>query len=352
MSGPSRPLAFLGIVVGVWTVGRVIALAPSWAVAPADASQPPPSGTPPTVAPIPLAQAEPPAGRRWTGTFDLVQDPPRPLVLRSLSPPAPLRRFRAGDALPIPLWSPRRSSTEPPRPSPLAPASAAPPHPALLPQPNPPLRASRGRLAGSAWLLVREDVSGTALAPGGTLGGSQAGLRVTYRFNDDARRPLAVSARTYVPLARPQGAEVAVGVDWRPVPALPVHILAERREALGREGRSDFSLTVYGGVDRTLARGRVRVQAYGQAGVVGTRDCDLFADGAARATTRLGPVEIGGGIWGGAQPGAERLDIGPSASARIPVGRAAVSVSADWRFRIAGGASPGSGPALTIATDF
>lgn len=208
------------------------------------------------------------------------------------------------------------------------------------------------RLRGSAWLFVRDDVAGQALAPGGTLGGSQAGLRLTYRVNNDTGRPVSLSARTYLPLARPAGAEVAVGVDWRPVASLPVHILAERREAIGREGRSDFSLMVHGGIDRPLARGRLRLEAYGQAGVVGTRRGDLFADGAARLTTALGPLQLGGGVWGGAQPGAERLDVGPHASLQVPVADQRIRISAEWRFRVAGDAAPQSGPAVTLATDF
>lgn len=214
----------------------------------------------------------------------------------------------------------------------------------VSPLPPPP------RLGASAFLFVRDDIDGSALAPGGTLGGSQAGARLTYRLNRDASRPLALSARAYLPLARPGGAEAAVGLDWRPIAALPVNLLVERRQAIGREGRSDFSLTLYGGVDRPIARDRLRLEAYGQAGIVGTSD--LFADGAARLTARAGPLRVGAGAWGGAQPGVERLDIGPHASARLPVGRTAVAVAAEWRFRIAGDAAPASGPALTVSTGF
>jgi methenyltetrahydromethanopterin cyclohydrolase len=31
---------------------------------------------------------------------------------------------------------------------------------------------------------------------------------------------------------------------------------------------------------------------------------------------------------------------------------AAIRIEAGWRFRVAGAAAPGSGPALTLATDF
>ena len=55
---------------------------------------------------------------------------------------------------------------------------------------------------------------------------------------------------------------------------------------------------------------------------------------------------------GGAQRGAARVDIGPSAGLVVPVGASAVRVTLDWRQRIAGDAAPGSGPALSIGSDF
>jgi hypothetical protein len=206
------------------------------------------------------------------------------------------------------------------------------------------------RWSGSAWLFVR-DGGGGDLAPGGTLGGSQAGARLTFRINDDSRRPLALSARAYVPLDRPEGAEAAVGLDWQPLADVPLHLLAERRERIGREGRSDFALSVYGGAERRLLRG-LQVEAYGQAGVVGVEERDLFADGSMLASVRAGPVQAGAGIWGGAQPGAARLDAGPQASARLSVAGVHLRASAEWRFRIAGDAAPGSGPAFTLAAGF
>ncbi len=116
-------------------------------------------------------------------------------------------------------------------------------------------RADATRWSGSAWLLARREPGEPALAPGGTLSGSQAGARILYRVNRDPARPLALAGRLYVPLHRSAGAEVAAGVDWQPAAGLPVHILAERREALGGEGRSAFALTLYGGFSRRLPHG-------------------------------------------------------------------------------------------------
>jgi hypothetical protein len=223
--------------------------------------------------------------------------------------------------------------------------------PAALPPQRGPVQASPGRWSLSAWAFVRH--GGTApLAAGGLLGGSQAGARLTYRLNRDSGRPLALSARLSTPLRRGSGAEAALGVDWKPARRLPVHLLAERRQALGREGRSAFAVTFYGGVsDASL--GRFRIDGYAQAGIVGARSRDPFADGSLRVSLPLtARARLGAGAWGAAQPGLARLDIGPQAALRLPVAGRAVTLAADWRVRVAGDAEPGSGPTLTLATDF
>lgn len=209
--------------------------------------------------------------------------------------------------------------------------------------PNP----ARPRWSGSAWLLVRDRGGQAALAPGGTLGGSQAGARLLYRVGGG----LALSGRAYLPLRRTAGAEVAAGLDWQPSERIPIHILAERRQDLGGAGRSAFALTVYAGADGRLPAG-LRGEVYAQAGVVGVRSRDLFVDASARVSAPVGPVEIGGSAWGAAQPGASRLDAGPHISYRLPVKNTHIRVQADWRFRIAGDAAPDSGPALTLGMDF
>jgi hypothetical protein len=249
-----------------------------------------------------------------------------------------------GVALPSPSPSPlpglpRSEAVAAPAGATFAAAAVQPPQPA------------RGRWSGSAWLLARREQGAPALAPGGTLGGSQAGARLLYRLNGDPARPLALSARLYMPLHRTDGAEAAAGLDWQPVARLPVHILSERRQALGEEGRSAFALTLYGGVSRPLPH-RLRLDAFGQAGVVGIRAGDLFADGSVRIAAPVGPIELGGALRGAAQPGAARLDAGPELSVHIRAGPAGLRLSADWRFRIAGDAAPDSGPALTLAADF
>ncbi|MDQ8756654.1 hypothetical protein RCO27_10455 [Sphingosinicella sp. LHD-64] len=214
--------------------------------------------------------------------------------------------------------------------------------------------ATSARWSASAWLLFRGDAAAPALVPGGTLGASQAGVRLLYRLSGKSGPLVRMSGRVYAPLRQRSGAEAAIGIDWQPVRHVPVFLLAERRQALGDSGRSAFSLTLYGGRSADLPLG-FRLDSYAQTGIVGFRSRDLFVDGAIqvrRPVGPVGPVEIGAGAWGAAQPGAARLDIGPQISARLPVERANLRVSADWRFRIAGDAAPGSGPALTLGADF
>jgi hypothetical protein len=249
---------------------------------------------------------------------------------------------------PLPAAAPSRL---PPRSALVAPAAAALAPPAALPAPLGGAAPSSPRWSVSAWAFVRRGDS-PALAAGGLLGGSQAGARLAYRLNRDPGRPLALSVRVSAPIRRSAGAEAALGIDWRPSRRVPVHVLAERRQALGEEGRSAFAITLYGGVSEAPL-GPLRADAYAQAGIVGARSLDPFADGSVRLSLPLGArARLGAGAWAAAQPGAARLDLGPQASVRIPVAGRSVTVAADWRVRVAGNARPGSGPALTVATNF
>jgi len=342
------------LAVGGWLALRVVALAPDWFVT-ADSAVAAPAGQ---TAPTALAPTSAGHPAQLTAT---AQAAPRPLRAGTTTarPSPPLTTLgRAGTRvrrIGAPILANLGLRTDPgfpdlvPRALPQEPQAV----PAAQPRSRRPAASSKpSRWSASAWLFVRDGAAAVGLAPGGLLGGSQGGGRLRYRINDDPRRALALSGRLYLPLDTPGAAEVAFGLDWQPLKQLPLHILAERRQGIGPTGRSDFGATVYGGGEWRLLRGRVRVEAYGQAGVVGIEERDLFADGAVRAGVRLGPVEVGAGAWGGAQPGAARLDIGPQATFRLPVGKLGIRGSAEWRFRVAGDAVPGSGPAFTLATDF
>lgn len=207
-------------------------------------------------------------------------------------------------------------------------------------------RPGVSRWTGSYWLHGRGG-DAPALAPGGLLGGSQAGARIGYRLEP----ALLLTGRLSAPLHRPAGAEAAIGVEWQPIRSVPLRVIGERRQKLGRGGRSAFAVSLHGGVGELPLAAGFRLDAYGQAGMVGARSRDLFIETSARAARPIGGgLSVGAGIWGAAQPGAARLDVGPSFTLRVP--QLGASLSADWRFRAAGRAHPGSGPALTLWTDF
>jgi len=223
--------------------------------------------------------------------------------------------------------------------------------PALAPAVLPPPRTPAGsRWSGSAWLIARD--GSTVGAPGGQLGASQAGVRVLHALGGSRR--LALAVRLSAPLSG-RGREAAIGVDWQPTRA-PVHLVAEHRLALDGGASGPMVGIVAGYGPAAVVRG-VTIEAYGQAGVVARTGGGGFADGAMRVAHPLATVgglaiDIGAGLWGGAQRGAARLDAGPSLGAVVSLGGRRVRLAADWRQRIAGDARPGSGPALSIGTDF
>ena len=92
------------------------------------------------------------------------------------------------------------------------------------------------------------------------------------------------------------------------------------------------------------------LDSYLQSGLVGVRSRDWFVDGSATLTRPVWRnISAGLGMWGGAQPGLSRLDVGPRASMRV--GRS-MRVHLDYRAKLLGNAQPGSGPVVTIAGDF
>jgi hypothetical protein len=219
---------------------------------------------------------------------------------------------------------------------------------ALLP--SVPTRQVR-RLGVSAWALLRSDVS-PGLATAGQLGGSQVGMRARYRLLGRVH----LVARVSTPTGNDRGKEAALALDVTPLRTLPFTVTIERRLALDSGGRSAFGVGMFGGFDREILP-RTRIDGYGQAGVVGVRSRDAYADGALRLERELavvGQVRIGAGagLWGGAQPGVSRVDVGPQVVAHAPIGRLSVRIGAEWRQRMAGNARPGSGPVLSLGADF
>ncbi len=231
---------------------------------------------------------------------------------------------------------------------------------ASISSPLAPQKASAKRWSADGWLLLRR--GGTSIAQAGfsapSYGASQIGAVIRYRLAPDNPRRPAAYLRATGAVRAPHDAEVAAGFAARPLARLPVVALAELRAAQlagGTRLRPAVALvSEFPPLELPLG---VRAEAYGQAGYVGGAGASYFADGQLHLTRRLariGGAELraGGAAWGGAQTGAARVDIGPTASLGLPVGPANTRLSADWRFRVAGSAVPGSGPALTLSAGF
>ncbi len=336
MTGEGRPLRFLVGVIGGWTLLR------AWMLWPA-------------ALPMQLAasaQAAAPSAARIVVRHDAPR-PPMELVrtVSAWSPdPEGTRPLRRSLVLSVSLTTALASVVSPPSDQ-VSPASTA--APPLLPGTAPLLPTSlrRSRWSGSAWALLRGGTGAVGAAPVSQLGGAQAGFRINYAL--DAAHRVALTARVSAPLSGP-GREAGLGVAWRPTRA-PVTLIAEQRVSLdgGRGGPALFAIA---GLNPTPVAAGFRLEAYGEAGAVKRERVEAFADGAARLTRPLGKgplqIDFGLGAWGGAQPGAARLDIGPSLGASLPVTSHSLRLTLDWRERVAGGAKPGSGPALTVGTDF
>jgi hypothetical protein len=202
-------------------------------------------------------------------------------------------------------------------------------------------------ITGSAWVLVRQNSLGPRLAEHGQLGGSQAGIRVYLPIGDGVR----LTGRLSTPLSG-AGKDASVGFAFRRE-SIPIELLLERRVAFDRLGRNAFAATLVSNfASKKLVKGW-EAEGYGQAGMVGLRQRYLFADGALQLRREIGQVGkarllLGGGLWAATQKGASRLDAGPSVSLRLKN----VGLSLEWRQRLAGKAEPQSGPSLTLSSSF
>jgi hypothetical protein len=379
VAGRDAPaLRFLLLCVGGWTVLRVTA---HWN----PAVPPPPIDAPPWSVPAPFATIGPTEGdadvlaapvRRLATIPSRSEDTRSNALAAAWMEPATavavadnaalsgignmvdrhgLRLALMAHRLPAPLGGAARSAIRASSPAwaPLPPAERAEPG-----QGKP--FWMRRQLAGwslAGWLYMRGGAVAApdAIAAAGQLGGSQAGLRLGYGFGEAGR------ARTYgratIALRRPEQRDLAFGLAFAPVAHWPVDVAVEQRVAVGREGRTAIAAMVSGGVSDIALPHGFRLDAYGQAGVVGTRRRDGFADGAIVIDRWIGPDEtsplrLGALAAGAVQPGAARVDVGPRLTLRLPQVGEGSRIALDWRQRVAGGAAPESGVALTLASDF
>lgn len=262
---------------------------------------------------------------------------------------------KAREVADAPFVAPPFASRPPDRPASLRVALATPVEPA-----RPVFATGTKRWSVDSWFFWRSGSglpSGTNTQFGGRYGATQAGLVARYDLGSNRRRPQAYVRFTHAP-DRPAQSDVAAGIGFRPVPSLPIRMQAEAR-ALHTQGRTSVAPAV-------LAISELPVfdlplgfsgEAYGQAGWVGGDFATPFVDGQLRLdrpVLHAGPVELrlGGGVWGGAQKSAERLDAGPGLTLDFRDGGLPARVSVDYRFKVAGDASPGNGIAVTLSTGF
>lgn len=205
------------------------------------------------------------------------------------------------------------------------------------------------RWSGSAYSIVRARGE-VDLAATPVLGGGQSGAALAWAIDPLARHPFALTARaTGAHDDGGRSALAAAGVAWHPLPG--VTVAAERLVALGPGARGDWTARIAGGA--AAERRGIDGAAYGEAGIVGSTTY-AAAQAHLGSVRHFGGVTFGPGIgaWASVQHGSgktvDRVDLGPGVTARA----GPFALAADFRFRIAGTAAPGSGPVLTLTAAF
>lgn len=368
-----QPLVALGLILGGWIAMRAMVFDAA-AFTPQIASVAGPAIAPPAVpvagkavaAVQPVAATATPAGSPGPAL-----SAPVPAWSLAPAPAQPLRaiaRARSSDPLP-PMVVPVGTSAghqfmflSAMASMPLPPVIFIPP--ATGPDAGersaaPPPRAER-RWSADGWLLLRQ--GGSGISPGGallpSLGASQVGAVVRYRLAPGSAHRPALYLRASSALRQPRGEELAAGLALRSLAGVPLAAMAEVRLTQtpgGAHLRPAAALVTE--LPPAALPGGLRAETYVQAGYVGGAGATPFIDGQARIEAPLANagkfrLRAGAGAWGGAQQGAARLDIGPTATLAVPLGSGGGRLTADWRFRVAGNAAPASGPALTLSAGF
>ena len=222
-------------------------------------------------------------------------------------------------------------------------------------------RQKANRWSADGWLFLRPDGGAPPTNSGAgfaSYGASQAGAVLRYRLNPSSTIRPTLYARATKALASGRESEFAAGLSARPLAALPLAAHAELR--FTRSGKDNelraaaFAVTEIPPLDLPLG---LRAETYFAAGYVTGDFATAFVDGQARINRQIldmgpGKLRVGAGAWGGAQKGAGRIDVGPSATADVNIGAVPARLSLDYRLRAAGNAEPGSGVALTLSSGF
>lgn len=222
-----------------------------------------------------------------------------------------------------------------------------------------------GRWSLDGWTFWRQGSDSAAISQGRVpvYGASQAGAVAQYRLRPRSGHDPRIYLRAYSAQVQGGESEVALGLSARPLAGIPLRLAGEARYT---EAAFFTAVRPAGYLVTELAPFRlplgIQGEAYGQAGWVGGPGATWFADGQANALRPVGFINrlsnnalrlsLGAGVWGGAQKDAQRLDVGPTMRLDMKVGKVPTRVGVDWRHRVAGEASPGSGLAVTVSTGF
>lgn len=193
----------------------------------------------------------------------------------------------------------------------------------------------------------------------GQYGGSQSALLVTVPLLRHKRygsvAPVSFVGRASVAHDDPREREWAAGLLWRPSTRFPAQLSLEQRF---RSDRPDVvAAFVSGGHEGASLPLGFAFEGYGQAGFVTGKSGGAFADAQLHALKNMARNEgisltAGAGAWAGGQSNIMRVDMGPSVRANLQAGAASLRLDASWRFRVAGKATPGDGPTVTLSTSF
>lgn len=216
----------------------------------------------------------------------------------------------------------------------------------------PPITIDRTPFTLYAYAFHRAGSARAAVAGAG-YGGSQAGAIAGYRIAGTQRAPVELIARLNYSPDDPGSTEPGIGLRWGP--ARGVSLAAEYRRRTDGTGTA-IAYAAGGANPQPLPLG-LSLQTYAQAGIYEQDGVHAFYDAqvnAMRPVTVIGDLAIdaGAGAWSGGTDQVQRLDVGPRLSASAGLGKVRVTLNADYRFRIAGNAAPGSGPAVTLAAGF
>jgi hypothetical protein len=335
-----RPMVMLGLLMALW-VGARVALVSDW------------QGARPQEARLDMALAVPAAkvSSRWAGL------PPPPSSPRPTPRPRPRLDWDPLPSLMTPLPEAAVSVGVLGERTPSDTPQTTPAEPAVGIQP-----AKMSRWSGDGWLAVRRGgdhgvASGAGMAP--SYGANQIGGVLRYRLDENDPHRISAYLRAYGAMNGSGEAEGAMGVSLRPLPIVPVLALVELRTSQFANGEIHPrpALSLVSQWQPWALGASFEAESYAQAGYVGGRGGTPFVDGQMRLehlVSEDGGVQmrLGAGAWGGAQQGAGRLDIGPTARFSVWSHGAGGRLALDWRFRVAGRAMPDSGPALTLSAGF